>query len=228
MRRLIWVFAGHTNHIVGNLMSRLNFNWEQNIELIIIKMFQCQTLSSASVNNTTDMEYCYWTQYIFVKKDCLWIALEIIRSKTSVILRQIWWQLNCHRFWCNQCTRLAPVLKIFFINVSYQFLVASLTLIAIRVRIAVSKWYDTLMKKCFKDWRQSTNVLAYFYLTALTQRITLTITGSDASLFIFSWLVSVGELFKCTCFCNATSDWITTKNCDNTSCDILSDIVRRH
>ena len=47
-------------------------------------------------------------------------------------------------------------LKQFFINVSYHILVAGLTLIAIRVRLATSIWYDTLMKNCFKDWSQST------------------------------------------------------------------------
>ena len=53
-------------------------------------------------------------------------------------------------------------LKQFFINVSYNILVASLTLMAlfedraIRVRLATSILYDTLMKNCFKDWSQST------------------------------------------------------------------------
>ena len=49
-------------------------------------------------------------------------------------------------------------LKQFFIKESYHVLVASLTLMglfynrAIRVRLATSIWYDTLMKICFKDW----------------------------------------------------------------------------
>ena len=54
-------------------------------------------------------------------------------------------------------------LKHFFINSSYYILVASLTLMAlffkktraIRVRLATSICYDTLMKNCFKDWSQS-------------------------------------------------------------------------
>ena len=51
-------------------------------------------------------------------------------------------------------------IKQFFINESYDILVASLTLMAlfyraIRVRLATSIWYDTLMKNCFKDWSQS-------------------------------------------------------------------------
>ena len=50
-------------------------------------------------------------------------------------------------------------LKQFFIKMSYHILVASLTLMAlfraIRVRLATSKCYDTSMKKCFKDWSQS-------------------------------------------------------------------------
>ena len=47
--------------------------------------------------------------------------------------------------------RLAPVHK-----TSFHILVASLTLRAIRVRLATSIWYDTLMKNCFKGWSQST------------------------------------------------------------------------
>ena len=60
--------------------------------------------------------------------------------------------------------RQAPVLKTIFINVSYNILVASLTLMAlfraIRVRLATSIWYDTLIKNCFKDWSQSIPLLA--------------------------------------------------------------------
>ena len=47
-------------------------------------------------------------------------------------------------------------LKQFFINVSYNILEASLTL---RVRLATSIWYDTLIKICFKDWSQSSEML---------------------------------------------------------------------
>ena len=52
-------------------------------------------------------------------------------------------------------------LKQIFINVSYNILVASLTLMAlsynraIRVRLITSLLHDTLMKNCFKDWSQS-------------------------------------------------------------------------
>ena len=31
--------------------------------------------------------------------------------------------------------------------------------------------------------------------------------------------------FLCTCFCNATSDWITSKFCDSISCNILLKVV---
>ena len=31
--------------------------------------------------------------------------------------------------------------------------------------------------------------------------------------------------FQCTCVCNATSGWITSKICESISCDILSEIV---
>ena len=41
--------------------------------------------------------------------------------------------------------------------------------------------------------------------------------------FIFS--IDSNLKFLCTCFCNATSDWITSKICDSISCDILSEIV---
>ena len=52
-------------------------------------------------------------------------------------------------------------LKQFFINVSYHILVASLTLMAlsknraIRVRLATSICFDTMMENCLKDWSQS-------------------------------------------------------------------------
>ena len=56
--------------------------------------------------------------------------------------------------------RLAPVLKTIFHQCVIHILVASLTLmaLAIRVRLATSirVQYDTLMKNCFKDWSQST------------------------------------------------------------------------
>ena len=48
-------------------------------------------------------------------------------------------------------------LKQFFVNVSYHILLASLNLMAIRVRLANSIWYDTFIKYCFKDWSQSTD-----------------------------------------------------------------------
>ena len=64
--------------------------------------------------------------------------------------------------------RLAPVLTTIFINVSYHILVASLILMAlfknraVRVILATTSiWYDTLMKNCFKDWSQSTNLVTY-------------------------------------------------------------------
>ena len=53
---------------------------------------------------------------------------------------------------------LLQSLKQVFINVSYHIRVASLTLMrAIRVRLATSICYNTLMKNCFKDWSQSNN-----------------------------------------------------------------------
>ena len=46
-------------------------------------------------------------------------------------------------------------LKHYFIDVSFLILGASLTLMAIRVRLAPSIRNDILMKTCFKDWSQS-------------------------------------------------------------------------
>ena len=56
-------------------------------------------------------------------------------------------------------------LKQYFINVSYNILVASHTLMAlfsnrtIRIRLATSISYDTLIIICFKDWSQSNAAL---------------------------------------------------------------------
>ena len=53
-------------------------------------------------------------------------------------------------------------LKQFFINVSFHIMCSqsysdgSVLNRAIRVRLATSIWYGTLMKNCFKDWSQST------------------------------------------------------------------------
>ena len=66
-------------------------------------------------------------------------------------------QLSCH--WVNQELDWLQSLKQFFINMSYHILVARLTLMAlfwaVRVRLATSIWYDTLIKNCFKDWSRS-------------------------------------------------------------------------
>ena len=61
---------------------------------------------------------------------------------------------------CRIYTRLAPALKTIF----HQCVMSSTcsqsnsdgsVLRAIRVRLATSIYYDTLMKNCFKDWSQS-------------------------------------------------------------------------
>ena len=57
----------------------------------------------------------------------------------------------------NPCRACAGIdwlqsLKQLFINVPYHMLVASLTLIAIRVKLGTGIRYGTLMKYCFKDW----------------------------------------------------------------------------
>ena len=70
-------------------------------------------------------------------------------------------------------------LKQFFINVSYTILVASLTLRAlfknraIRVRLAKSIFYDTVVKNCFKDWSQSSQsgLVAKFYASLSSSTI---------------------------------------------------------
>ena len=67
-------------------------------------------------------------------------------------------------------------LKQFFIRVSYHILIASLTRMAlsynraIRVRLAISIWYETLMKNCFKDWSQSRSMQTVWLLIKLLHR----------------------------------------------------------
>ena len=81
-------------------------------------------------------------------------------------------------------------LKQFFINLSYNILVASQTLMAlfknraIRVRLATSILiYDTLMKNCFKDWSQSSMVctlkFAYFQIKGkMAHHVTVTLAAA--------------------------------------------------
>ena len=86
-------------------------------------------------------------------------------------------------------------LKQFFINVSHHILVASLTLMtlfnrAIRVRLATSIWYDTLMKNCFKDWSQSNTHLVFsiFY-----DRPAISVSAPQQ--FMSFWLVCACNLY---------------------------------
>ena len=62
----------------------------------------------------------------------------------------------------NNCSTFTPHLKFLWSYIDQHFvshfLFGSLSLLyirAIRVRLATSIWYDTLMKNCFKDWSQS-------------------------------------------------------------------------
>ena len=70
-------------------------------------------------------------------------------------------------FLCGPSVYWLQSFKQFFFNVSYHIYAASLTLRAIRVRLATGICYDKLMKNCFKDCSQSrpSALMVYFALT---------------------------------------------------------------
>ena len=104
----------------------------------------------------------FWTQHTLSFK----MMYDATCYSSGMGTCHFWWPLLQHyegyvQLWCWGWPRLAQVLKTLFINVSYHIIRAGLTLMplflnrAIRVRLATSIWYDTLMKNCFKNWSQS-------------------------------------------------------------------------
>ena len=92
-------------------------------------------------------------------------TVETQNRIVTVGLRNILFKFRTSRKTYPNTPRLAPVLKTVFhqcvisYTCSQSYSDGSVLNRAIRVRLATCIQYDTLMKNCFKDWRQSTNPL---------------------------------------------------------------------
>ena len=139
---------------LAGIMCRCPVCFRPGVSAVKVKIEQIDKNSHIFTCHLLNTNYLYLPLRIIIRIVFQWNA-KIDTPSIGPVIEDI-------RPYHSPENRLAPVLQ-FFINVPYHILVASLTLMAllallraIRVRLATSIWYGTLMKNCFKDWSQLT------------------------------------------------------------------------